>query len=106
MNTEILVTMSFFLIALGISSTFTSLAVQALKKAFGKTWEKVPTNIVATVVSLILAVGISFGYAILKDVVIDKYFVVWVIAYTGCTWLCAMLGYDKIKQSIEQWFKK
>ena len=106
MNTEILVTLAFFLIALGVSSTFTSLAVQALKKAFGKNWEKMPTNIVATVVSLIIAVGLSFGYAILKDIVIDKYFIVWLVAYTGCTWLCAMLGYDKIKQAIEQGFKK
>lgn len=106
MSAEILVTLSFFLIALGISSSFTSLAVQALKKVFGETWKKLPTNIVTSIVSLIIALGLSFGYAVLKDIGIDKYFIVWVIAYTGCTWLAAMLGYDKIKQTIEQKFKK
>ena len=106
MNTELLVTLSFFLIAVGASSTFTSLATQALKKTLGKTWEKIPTNTATAIVSLVIALGFSFGYAVLKDVDINKYFIVWTIAYTGCTWLAAMLGYDKIKQSIEQWFKK
>lgn len=100
MNIEII------LLGLLVVSTLTGLTTEAIKntmKEYGKSYK---ANTLAGVVSLILSVAVSFGYGILNKMdVSDISFIVCVICLVFLSWLCAMVGYDKVIQSISQ-FKK
>ena len=97
---------ALFLIALGIVSTFTTLTVQAIKKLLGDFKKKIGTNLLASIVSIILSAALAAGYAIVKDIPVDAVYIVYGLALAFSSWLAAMLGYDKVKQAIEQTFKK
>lgn len=74
-------------------SVLTSLAVQALKSILDEQgWSYAPNTLAGAVaVVLGIAVGIITGCSLAA-----------VIALVFLSWLCAMLGYDKVKQALEQ----
>ncbi len=59
-------------------------------------------NIVAAIVAIILAVAIGIGYAIITTITITVQYIVMIIALCFLSWLCAMVGYDKVVQAISQ----
>ena len=99
---DVLVTGITFLGGLLAVSLFTGLTVEAIKKLLGDFKKKVPTNILASVVSVLLAVAFSICYALVRGITIDVIYVIWIVALAFGGWLCALCGYDKVKQSIEQ----
>lgn len=94
-------TVSSFISALLVMSTATSLITEALKKTIGAKIN-FSSNILAAIVSVLVAVFGSCGYMIYKSAAFTSQTLIMVALLTVCTWLCAMLGYDKIKQAIEQ----
>lgn len=92
--------LEMFLMALLICSTLTSLIVEALKKMTGN--EKHTYNIMAAIVSVIVAGAVSAAYLIMTGVRPDAKIWVIIIALVLGSWLCAMLSYDKVKQAILQ----
>lgn len=95
--------MHVFLVMLLACSLLTSLTVEAIKRmneGEGKRW-----NIMVAVVAVILAVAIGAAYAIMTGVAVTAQYVVVIIALCFLSWLCAMVGYDKVIQAIEQIFK-
>lgn len=66
----------------------------------GKRW-----NVMVAVVAVILAVAIGVAYAVMTGVAVTAQYVVVIIALCFLSWLCAMVGYDKVIQAIEQIFK-
>lgn len=95
---EIMESAPMILIALLVSSTVTSLCVEAIKKMFNVA----SPNILAAIVSVVIGVGIGIGIVVLKQLPVSAETVIFVIALTVLTWLCAMLGYDKVVQTISQ----
>ena len=78
-------------------STATSLTTEAIKMLAGeRTWN---WNVVSCIVTLVLAVGACIGYAINKNVEFTAQFGLVVVAFTYISWLCAMLGYDKVTEA-------
>lgn len=96
---------ALLMIALAAVSTFTGLTVQAIKKLLGNN-KKISTNILASIVSVILSAALAAGYAIVKNVSVDAVYIVYGVALAFASWLAAMVGYDKVKQAIEQSFGK
>ena len=97
---------ALFIGAVFAVSTFTTLTVQAIKKLLGEFKKKIGTNLLASIVAIVLSAALTAGYAIVKDISVDAVYIVYGIALAFVSWLCAMLGYDKVKQAIEQTFLK
>lgn len=94
-------TLHVFLIMLLACSIFTSLTVEAIKMMFTD-GESRKANIIAAAVAIVLAIIIGFGYAVLFAVAVTVQYVIMIIALCFLSWLCAMLGYDKVVQAITQ----
>ena len=80
-------------------SILVSLTVEALKKVLN---DKVPSNIVVGIVSVIISVCVSIGYYTLTDMIFNSHLIVYFVALIFISWLCAMLGYDKVIQTLKQ----
>ena len=91
-------TSTLFLQILFASSIVTALITEAIKKIF--TIKK--SNLVAFIVSVVVGVGASVVYYILKGIDFSALNIVFILLEVLGSWLCAMLGYDKVKQAIEQ----
>ena len=91
-----------FMIGMLTVSLFTGLTVEAIKKLLGDFKKKIPTNILASIVSVVLAIAVSVCYAIIRDIPFDGIYIICIVGLVFVSWLCAMCGYDKVKQTIEQ----
>lgn len=94
-----------FLFGLMVISTLTSLVTEAIKKAAPKFDQKVGSSAVAGIVSVALSVGVSAGFMVLNSIAFSAATVVYIVALMFASWLCAMIGYDKVVKVITQ-FKK
>ena len=90
-----------FLSLLLVTSVMTSLFVEAVKKFLGEKYS-FSSNILAGIVAVVLSVIIGVCYCILAEVVFSPQLVVYFVALVLLSWLCAMLGYDKVIQAITQ----
>ena len=90
-----------FLFLLLITSVMTSLFVEGIKKMLGGKY-KYSSNIVAGIVSVIVGVIVGVFYCILAEVAFNAQVCVYLIALVLLSWLCAMVGYDKVVQAITQ----
>lgn len=88
------------MILLSISAALTSLVTEAIKKMANN--KSLPTNLVAAICSVLCAGLVCAGYIILMDIVVNLKIIVYIVAIVILSWLCAMLGFDKIKQTILQ----
>lgn len=94
-------TLHVFLIMLLACSILTTLTVEAIKKMFTN-GESRKANIIAAIVAIILAVAVGIGYAVIFAVAVTAQYVVMICALCFLSWLCAMVGYDKVVQAIYQ----
>lgn len=98
-------TISVFLTLLLAVSTLTGLVVEALKKFFDKKLGDEKTyssNMLAGIVAIILSVVIGVFYCILAEVAFSTSVIICLIALMFLSWLCSMVGYDKVIQSLTQ----
>lgn len=99
-------TIQVFLVMLLACSLFTSLTVEGIKKVTEGMQVKYSSNIVAAVVAIVLALAISCGYNAYAALAFDAKFWIAVCGLVFLSWLCAMVGYDKVIQAIAQLGKK
>ena len=83
---------------LTVCAAFTSLITEAIKKMFNVT----KPTIVAAIVSVIVGAAVPVCYILLNHLTFGTQEIIYTIAMVILTWLCATLGYDKIKQVLEQ----
>lgn len=91
----------FLMLLIGVS-VFTALVTEAIKKMmdeYGKTYK---SNILAGAVSVVLSVLAGAGYIVMAEAQINAKMAVILIALVLLSWLCAMVGYDKVMQAISQ----
>ena len=91
-----------FLLMLMLTASMTTLITEALKKMLSDLHKSVPNNLLAGAVSIVTSGGISAGYIILNEVQLNAATGVHIAALILLSWLCAMLGYDKVKQTLTQ----
>lgn len=97
-----MITTEVFLTGLLIVSTLTGLVTEALKKMFTELKVTFPPNTMAAIVSAVLSVAIGAGYVILAGMSFTANIVVCIIALAFASWLCAMVGYDKVISSFKK----
>lgn len=86
---------------LGISIV-TGLVVEALKRILDKTKIKYSSNVLAAIVSVVIALVASIIYAVLTEVPFSAKLVVEVLILMFLSFLVATIGYDKVIQTIKQ----
>lgn len=87
----------------GILVVVTNIIVQVLKKL---TWDKLPTNLLATAVAMVLTLAVFFAYCQIRAVPIVWYMVAAAVVLGFFVAYAAMFGFDKLKEAIMQLEKK
>ena len=80
---------------IGALVALTNIVVEVIKKI---TWDKLPTNLVATIVAEILTLVTFFAYTSYKSINIVWYSVVSAIVVGIMVAYAAMFGFDKLKE--------
>ena len=96
-----MMTLEVFLMLLMVVSIFTSLVVEGIKKFIGDSYNA-SSNIVAGVVAIMLGIAVGVFYCIMAGIAFSMHIIVTLIALVFLSWLCAMIGYDKVVQAITQ----
>lgn len=95
-----MVTIDVFLIGLMIVSTFTGLVTEAVKKILSEFHVKYRANTLAGIVAAILSIALGVGYIVISGIGFSSQIIVCIIAQVFLSWLCAMVGYDKVVEVI------
>ena len=93
---------ALLLTIVGAITALTNVIVQVLKKI---TWDKIPTNILAVLVSMALTLAAGAAYAQIKNITITWYLVVAAVVVGFLCAYAAMFGFDKLKE-IMNWGDK
>lgn len=96
MNIEII------LVGLLIISTFTGLFTEALKKYLSDFGAKYKPNVLAGGAALFVAGMVEASYIIMTSTAVTAQVVVTGVILAVLSWLAAMVGYDKVVQTIAQ----
>lgn len=89
-----------FLLLLMIVSVLTGLVTEGIKKLLDEAKKPYRSNLLAGVVAVILSIAVDTGYMILTETLMNEKMAVILIALVLLSWLCAMVGYDKVIQAI------
>lgn len=84
---------------IGALVVVTNIIVQVLKNL---TWDKLPTNILAVIVSMVLTLVAFLAYCQICSIAVEWYMVVAAVVVGFLTSYAAMFGFDKLKESITQ----
>ncbi len=98
-------TFEIFMFGLLVVSVLTGLFTEAIKGWLSERGKKFYCNALAGYVAVALSVLVSAGYLIITETAFNLKMAVYLIALVLLSWLAAMVGYDKVIQSITQ-FKK
>lgn len=82
-------------------SVFTGLTVEGLKALFGDK-KNYSSNVLACITSIVLSIVVGICYCVLMGIAFSSQIIICIIALVFLSWLCAMVGYDKVVQSIAQ----
>ena len=93
---------SFMMTALLAVSLFTNLTVEGIKKLLDGTTAKYSSNILAAVMSALIAIAVSVVYMIMGDIVFTVKIGVEIVVLVYLSFLTSTVGYDKIIQAIKQ----
>ena len=95
-------TLELFLLLLMVVSTLTSAVVQGIKKLLDERGKKYHANALAGGVAIVLGILVGIGYFLFIGQAFTVQLLIWLVALVALSWLCAMLGYDKVKQMLLQ----
>lgn len=82
-----------------ILTVVTNIIVQVLKKL---TWEKIPTNILAFIVAMVVTLLAFFAVCQIMGWVVTWYMVAGAVALGVFVCYAAMFGFDKLREALEQ----
>lgn len=96
----------FLLSVLAIISALTTLTVEGIKKILDEKQVQYSSNILAIIVSFVITLVGSILYIVYFSVPVTAQVIVLIICLVFLSFLVATVGYDKIKQLLEQIAKK
>ena len=97
-----MISIQVFLLGLLIVSTITGLTTEAIKKLFNEANRPYRSNLLAGIVAAILSIAIGIAYILLSGIGFTTQSIICLIGLIFMSWLCAMVGYDKVIQAISQ----
>ena len=92
-------TIQLFLIMFTLGAAVSTVLTEAIKKAASQTF---PTNAVALIVAALVGTGGTSAYYYLAGIPFTGQNIVCMILMSVSIWIGSMVGYDKIKQIIDQ----
>ena len=90
------------LMLLLIVATMTGLVTEAVKKVLQEGNIPYKPKLLAGLVAVALSVGVGAAYIVLTETALTAQMGVYLIALVFLSWLSAMVGYDKVVQTISQ----
>lgn len=93
-------TFSLGLIAVSI---LTGLSTEAIKMLYEERNKQYKANTIAGIVAVLISIFVGAGYMFVMNTSFTAQFGVTLFALAFLSWLCAMLGYDKVIQAIKQY---
>ena len=94
--------MDNFMILLFDASIITCLLTEEMKKTLSGASIKYSGNILAVIMSAVASCLVSIYNIIQNSITVDINIVFEIIILFIMSWVCSMIGYDKVKQSISQ----
>lgn len=91
-----------FMTGLVVMSALVALVTEAVKKIMTEFGKKYYANTLAGIVSLVLSTAVGVCYVVVSGGVFTAQVIVGIITFVFMSWLCAMVGYDKVIQTITQ----
>ena len=91
-----------FLMLLFVISLFTGLFAEGIKICLQERQKSYYANAVAGYASVVVSLLVGGGYVILAEIAFNAKIAVCLIALMFLSWLAAMVGYDKVMQTIAQ----
>lgn len=95
-----MITFEVFLIGLMIISTVTSLVTEGVKKILDSCKKTYNSNILAAIVATVLSAAVGVGYVMFTGTTFTAQVIICIIVLVIASWLCAMVGYDKVVEVI------
>ena len=89
--------MSVIITIIGLLVATTNIIVEVTKKA---TWDKIPTNVLAMIVAIVLTLAAGIAYFQIKAIAVTWYMVTALIVLGFMVAYAAMFGFDKLKEAI------
>lgn len=93
---------SFLTTALLGVSLLTNLTVEGIKKLLDGTDKKYSSNVLAAIISVVIAGAISVVYLIMNDIAFSMKIGVEIVVLMYLGFLISTVGYDKVIQMIKQ----
>lgn len=90
---------SYILFAVGILVAVTNIVTEVIKKL---TYDKLPTNLLATLVAMVLTLSSFMAVCTIKNITIVWYMGAGAIVLGFFVSYAAMFGYDKLKEILER----
>ena len=78
----------------------TNIITQVIKQV---TYDKLPTNILAIIISMVITVITGFAWCQIEAITITWYLVIAIIVAGFVVAYAAMFGFDKLKELVNQW---
>ncbi len=91
--------LSVILSIIGVLVVLTNIIVQVVKQV---TWGKLPTNILAVIVSMALTLLAFFAYCQIKSITVVWYMIVAAVVLGFLVAYAAMFGFDKLKEALTE----
>ena len=95
-------TITLFITILTIGSAISSLLTEAIKKAYINAGKECSPNVIALVDALLIGGGVTAGVYMLMGIEWTVNNIICLVGMIVVTWICSMVGYDKVIQSINQ----
>lgn len=96
---ELTLNISAIVAIIGALTVLTNIIVEVLKRA---TWEKMPTNLLAIIVAMVLTLVAFFEYMAFMGYAVMWYYVAAAVVVGFAVAYAAMFGFDKLKEALGQ----
>ena len=97
-----MISFEIFLMGLLVVSIFTGLVTEAVKILLNENKIAYKANTLTGLIALLLSTAIGIGYVYFNSITFTAPIIVSLVALAFMSWLCAMVGYDKVVQAVSQ----
>lgn len=97
-----MISFEIFLLGLLIVSTLTGLVTEAVKKILTEFEATYRTNTLTGIIATVLSAVVGICYVIVTGIAFTAPIIIYIVALVFLSWLCAMVGYDKVVQAVSQ----
>ena len=87
--------LSAIIAIIGVLVALTNVIVEVTKKA---TWDKIPTNVLALIVAVVLTLAAGIAYFQIKGIVVAWYMIAALIVLGFMVAYAALFGFDKLRE--------